>query len=105
MVPGTRRKGGFSAHLAVQMLRKRLKAAEAAGGPEIVVGFFKKANKDMADRQKAEKKLGSSYHSSLTEKHQQENGTPPPLVETPRPPKRGRGGGDRAEEDEEYIIE
>ena len=41
MVPGTRKKEHFSAHLAVQMLRKRLKAAEAAGGPDIVVGFFR----------------------------------------------------------------
>ncbi len=53
MVPGTRKKGGFSAHLAVQMLRQRLKAAEAAGGPDIVVGFFKEANKYMAGRKKA----------------------------------------------------
>ena len=50
MVPGTRKKEHFSAHLAVQMLRKRLKAAEAAGGHDIVVGFFKEANKYMSNR-------------------------------------------------------
>ena len=52
MVLGTRKKEGFSAHLAVQMLRKRLKAAEAAGGHDIVVGFFKEANKYMSNRKK-----------------------------------------------------
>jgi hypothetical protein len=34
------------------MLRKRLKTAEAVGGPDIVVGFFKEANKYMAHRKK-----------------------------------------------------
>jgi hypothetical protein len=52
MVPGTRKKEGFSAHLAVQMLRKKLKAAEAAGGPDIITGFFKEANRYMLDRKK-----------------------------------------------------
>ena len=50
MLPGSRKKSGFRGHLAVAMLRKKLKSSANAGGREIVSGFFQMANDFMEKR-------------------------------------------------------
>jgi hypothetical protein len=84
--PGSRKKGGSRGHLAEANLRKKLKAAADAGGPDVVTGFFQMANDFFANRTEKCESQGSDCDQELDSMALPPSSEQRPVLSHPLPP-------------------